>query len=169
MIDDLKLKEGIRKKFFELLAPEEERHILIVKRGESYFSIEFSYVKEVISPPPIKILPRSPSFIKGIFSHFGRILPVIEISEFIKVQKEDIKKVLCLLLSDGYYIGGIFINDYPVFKTITEEEVFPVEKERAENEFIKGIIKEKDRAIPIIDLPRIFETIRERIKLKDER
>jgi len=159
------IKSEIRKRLFKALGEEEEKYLVLAKRKKSFFAVPFEFVREVIPPPPIKTLPLSPPFLKGIISHLGRIIPILEISEFIKIDEPEMRRVMGFLISDGRYIAGILINEYPEFKKIEEEsEIFPAETPYKENTFLKGFVKEKETLIPILDIPLIFEEIRRRIK-----
>jgi len=159
------IKSEIRQRIFKALSEEDEKYLLIARRKKSFFAVPFEYVREVLPTPPVKILPLSPPFIKGIISRFGRMVPILEISEFIKVDQPEMRSVLTFLISDGYYSAGILINDYPEFKKIEDEnEIFPVETESEENLFLRGFLKEKESLIPILNIPLIFEEVRKRIK-----
>ncbi len=158
------IRSEIRSKLFKALE-EDEKFLIIAKRKNSFFAVPFEYARGVIPPPPIKTLPLSPTFIKGIISHLGKIIPILEISEFIKTEKPEMKRILTFLISDGYYSAGIFINEYPVFRRIeNEDELFPQEESSGESAFLSGFIKEKEVLIPILNPSSIFEEIRKRIK-----
>lgn len=160
----MELKEELRKRLAPFITVEEENYLVIVRRRRSLCGFEFQHVKEVVLPQPLKRLPFSPPFLKGIFSHLGTIVPVIELSEFLQVETPEMRKVLILLLSDGYYSAGIFINDYPVFKKIQPGDVFSVEIKKEENRFVKGFVKEGNEVIPVVNLSAIFEEIRRVIR-----
>lgn len=159
------IKGEIRSRLFRALGEGDEKYLLIARRKKSAFAIEFECVRGVIPTPPLKTIPFSPPFIKGIISHMGRIIPILEISEFIKVEQPEMKRIMTFLISDGYYNFGIFINDYPYFKKIEDEnEIFPVETRSEENAFLKGFIKENEGLLPILNISIICEEIRKRIK-----
>jgi purine-binding chemotaxis protein CheW len=159
------IKSEIRHRLFKALGDEDEKYLIIARRKKSFFAVPFEYVREVIPPPPIKLLPLSPPFLKGIISHFGRIVPILEISEFIKIDEPEMRRVMTFLVSDGHYIAGILINEYPEFKKIEDEgEIFPVQTESEENLFLRGFVKEGESLLPILDVPLIFEEVRKRIK-----
>ncbi len=71
--------------------------------GETY-GIEIGRVAEILLPRPVTPLPRAPSFVKGIASLRGSVLPVLDLSSWLGVPSSHagrVNRILVVREGDG--------------------------------------------------------------------
>lgn len=54
--------------------------LLILEAGGTRYGVSASRIVEVIPAPVLRSVPGSPSFVAGVFSYHGRVVPVLDLS-----------------------------------------------------------------------------------------
>lgn len=56
-----------------------ERQIVALQLADEVYGLDIDVIHTVITPQPITVVPKSPSFVKGVINLRGRVLPVIDL------------------------------------------------------------------------------------------
>ena len=79
------------------------------------FSINALKVREIVSIPEITGFPGSPSYIKGLISHRGDLVPAVSLGEFIHLNNVD-QPHLLIVVEYGNQLIGFLVKD--VFRVL---------------------------------------------------
>jgi purine-binding chemotaxis protein CheW len=132
--------------------------------GPEDFGADILMVQEIIRLPEVTPLPNAPAFILGVINLRGRILPVVDLRQRLKIpgkQPEiDRRKTRILIVEvDGHLTGFIVDAALGILKVPTSE-IEPTPDLLASSidaEFIRGVIKLPGRLVILLDFQRILK------------
>jgi purine-binding chemotaxis protein CheW len=143
----------------------ETTQYLTFKLADEIFAINVSQVREVLDITSITHVPRAPEFMRGVINVRGSVVPVVDLRKKFEMSKTEItvdsRIVVMELLLDGdqTILGAMADSVHDVIDLETENiEAPPKIGSRWRTEFIKGIGKDNDEFIIILDIERIFST-----------
>ncbi|OQY10394.1 MAG: hypothetical protein B6I28_01115 [Fusobacteriia bacterium 4572_132] len=126
---------------------------------DEYYAISILKVKEIIGMSKITKIPNLPNYIKGVINLRGEIVHLIDIREKFGIEKKEYNKftVIIIVETSNNLVG--FIVDKVL-------DVINIEKDKIQkvieiegmigNEYLKGMIKELDELIVIIDIEKLI-------------
>lgn len=140
----------------ESITIEDILEVLDFELSNRDFAIDVDFVEMVIERPDITYVPKAPYFIKGVMNLRGRIVPVIDLSNFLNIENTgDQSKVLVLKVKD-IEVGFLVNNVKEVIRIKKDFIDKPLNSEDV-NKKIKGIIKYNNRLIVYLDAEKIIE------------
>ncbi len=85
-LDQVELSKEIREEIQEIPSlpySEEESVVEVIsfKLGDEIYGVKIDYVREILKPLEITPVPRTPSYLKGVTSLRGEIIPVFDLKE----------------------------------------------------------------------------------------
>ncbi len=129
------------------------------------FALEVSQVREILDLTGITKVPRAPDFMRGVINVRGSGVPVIDLRmKFGMPQANstvDTRIIIMEITIEGktMVLGAIADSVNDVLELEPDQIEAPPEiGSRWRSEFIKGIGKQEDRFIIIIDVDRVFST-----------
>ena len=132
-------------------APEETAVIEIVtfRLGEENYSIETRFVREIVPPRNITVIPSVPAFVLGVMNLRGEILPIFDIREFLGLTEIGLKKegVIMVIGKDQVEFGMVADSTDEVREMLVTEVLDPPASGEGTG-FIRGVTKE---ALIILD------------------
>ncbi|WP_246556313.1 chemotaxis protein CheW [Desulfonema magnum] len=138
---------------------------LTFKLGDEVFALDVAQVREVLDLTTITKVPRTPDFMRGVINVRGSVVPVVDLRlKFGLSETEgtlDTRIVVMELSLDGEItvIGAIADSVHEVLEIGPDQiEKPPKIGSRWRTEFIKGIGKQDEQFIIILDIERIFST-----------
>ena len=156
--------------------------VLFEIEGEQ-FAINLYDTKEIILAGQIRKLPQSYEFVEGIYNYRGDIIHIINLSKKLKLHEyktihtnnnEDIygtdKKYIIIVTINKTNTGFLVdhIIDIATINTDLIEHLSPIFQTSVGIEYIKGIIKFKDRPRVLLDLSKILLEIEENLLEKEK-
>ncbi len=128
------------------------------------YAFEAGLVTEVVRLGPLTRLPAAPSFLPGVFTHRGEVLPVLDIGQMVGQGAIAIRSstraavVHCgpwkvAVISDG--LEGLVVIPRSNLEAPPAESVGMAE-------FLSGVARDKNGTIAVLDLPRLVEAARSR-------
>ena len=128
--------------------------------GTETYVVAIDQVKEIIRPRRITPVPRAPVFIKGILSHRGAIIPVLDLTtrlgfgvghhagtaRIVVVRKGS---GLCGILVDG--IGRV------IMLPTSAVEPAPVAPSGGNSEFVSGIARQRGQLMVLLNLDKVLD------------
>lgn len=137
---------------------------LMFSLGSIDFAVRLSEVSEIIRLAPIRKIPRVPPFIQGVVHMRGGIIIIVNLRVLLQIggrQKEKSKIIIFPMF--GRQIGFI-VDDVSRIIQRPPDEILappPVIMQGLDPECIKGVLKEGERNILIIDLKKSLSTFEE--------
>ena len=136
---------------------------LTFRLGEETFAFEVDNVREVLDLTDITRVPRTPDFLRGVINLRGAVVPVVDmrIKFGLPVQEDTVDT--CIIVAEIELDGEITVVGA---LSDSVKEVFQIDEAQIEpppslgmqlnTEFIKGMGKQGEEFIIILDVSRIF-------------
>ncbi|MFW5786133.1 MAG: chemotaxis protein CheW [bacterium] len=139
-----------------------ETYLTFTLAGETY-AVGVSQVKEVLEHTTITKVPRTIEFMKGVINLRGSVVPVIDLRLKFGMEEAEVTVDTSIIVmevsleGEAVVIGAIADSVEEVI-TLDESEIEPSPQigTRINNRFLKGIGKQGERFIIILDIDRLF-------------
>jgi purine-binding chemotaxis protein CheW len=108
------------------------------------YGLPIEYVVEIIGIQSITIVPKVPSYIKGIINLRGKIIPVIDVRlKFGKEPAEYNDRTCVIVIETGDISVGLIVDNVDEVLTIEDDDIAapPANRMGFENRYIMGIGK----------------------------
>jgi purine-binding chemotaxis protein CheW len=131
--------------------------------GEEVFALETGSVREVIELVPVTRIPKTPTFMRGVINLRGHAVPVVDLR--IKFDMPQVKDTVntCIIIVDvevegeNCHMGAIVDSVREVFEMGSDQINPPPRMGTAiRADFIKGMGKQNEEFIMILDIGRVF-------------
>lgn len=144
-------------------ADEKKIELLAFKLSNEEYVLDINRIKEIIRPVEITRVPRVPSYIKGIISLRGVIVPVynlknrlglLEANEF----SNDSQKRILIVNFDEELIG-IIVDAVTGVVKINEDIIEPTPQiiKGVDAEYLKGVARTNNRLLILLNLDRVLK------------
>ena len=136
-----------------------EIRILVFKLNGEYFATDIMEVERILGSIGTTKLPDSPSFLEGIIKYEEEVIPVINLSNkfgFNSCSVDSTNKVIVVKKELGKF--GVIVDDVNEVTTVNEEVIDYSSSVATiiSKKYIKGIIKEKQNLIILLDLNKVL-------------
>lgn len=131
--------------------------------GEEVFALETGSVREVIELVPVTRIPKTPPFMRGVINLRGHAVPVVDLR--IKFDMPQVKDTVntCIIIVDvevegeNSHMGAIVDSVREVFE-MSSDQINPPPRmgTSIRADFIKGMGKQNEEFIMILDIGRVF-------------
>ena len=143
----------------------EARQYLTFKLGDEVFALDVSQVREVLDLSTITKVPGAPPFMRGVINVRGSVVPVMDLKVkfgLTETTRSMDTRIIVMELNMDEEITVLSALADSVSE-VKEMEPGKIEKppkigSRWRTEFIKGIGKEGEQFIIILDIDRVFST-----------
>jgi purine-binding chemotaxis protein CheW len=131
--------------------------------SNEHFAVEVMKVIEILEVPKITVVPRSPSYLKGVINLRGNVLPVIDTR--IKFMMEPIELTIdtCIVVmeieieEEMVVIGALVDSVYEVIELQPDQiKQSPSIGSKYNPEFIEGVVNLEDHFIMLINIGKVF-------------
>ncbi|SMB81810.1 purine-binding chemotaxis protein CheW [Desulfonispora thiosulfatigenes DSM 11270] len=134
--------------------------IVVFGLGKEQYALDIQYIQEIVSLQETTKIPNMPDYIEGVVNFRGRIIPVIDLAKKFNFDIKDQDDSARLIVLE-------FIKNKPIaIKTDYVNEVLTIDDANIENppkldeqekeHCVKGIIKNDDRLIILLDHSKII-------------
>jgi len=137
----------------------EKKQILVFRVADEELGLDISCVYEVLRPPEIYPLFKTPDFIEGVINLRGHIIALIDLRKRLHakpIKEEPNKKIIICRINKS--IIGLTVNSLKEIIALSAEDIKPmpeVVSMQMETDVLSGIAKVGERIIPILDLEHI--------------
>lgn len=144
----------------DLFETKGEEHVVFSIRDE-WFSINLRDIKEVLLKPQITMVPGVHPFVSGVMNWHGSIVSVIDLSSFLELENPEGGKWVVVTEFDGSRIG-LMLGSEAELRQIRREEIETIEVESPKkwDPFTRGILWGRERIISILDVKRMFDSMK---------
>jgi len=131
--------------------------------GEEVFALETGSVREVIELVPVTRIPKTPPFMRGVINLRGHAVPVVDLR--IKFDMPQVRDTVntCIIIVDvevegeNCHMGAIVDSVREVFE-MGSDQINPPPRmgTSIRADFIKGMGKQNEEFIMILDIGKVF-------------
>lgn len=128
------------------------------------YAFEAPLVTEVVRLGPLTRLPAAPSFLPGVFTHRGEVLPVLDIGQLVGQPSVPIRaSTRAALVHCGPWKLAVVSESVEGLLTIPRKDLEPPPAESTGvAEFLQAVARDAHGPVAILDLPRLVEAARAR-------
>jgi purine-binding chemotaxis protein CheW len=131
--------------------------------GKEIFALDIGTVREVLELTSITKIPRTPEFMRGVINLRGHAVPVVDMRLKLGMSKSEDTVDTCIIIVeiefDGEFtvMGALVDSVREVFEMMPESiEAAPKMGAAINAEYIKGMGRQNEQFIIIIDINKIF-------------
>jgi len=131
--------------------------------GEEVFALETGSVREVIELVPVTRIPKTPPFMRGVINLRGHAVPVVDLRIKFDMPKVADTVNTCIIIVDvevegeNCFMGAIVDSVREVFE-MTSDQINPPPRmgTSIRADFIRGMGKQNEEFIMILDIDKVF-------------
>lgn len=128
------------------------------------YGFEAPLVIEVVRLGPLTRLPAAPSFLPGVFTHRGEVLPVLDIGQLVGQSPLPIRpSTRAAIVACGPWKVAVVSEGVEGLVSVARRTIEPPPAESTGvAEFMTAVARDREGPIAILDLPRLVEAARNR-------
>lgn len=141
----------------------EEGKYLTFALGEEEFGIGILKVKEIIGMMPIRPIPKTPEFVKGVINLRGKVIPVIDLRRRFLLAHKAYDDRTCIIVvevqdSSSKTSLGVVVDSVNEVANIKQDQVeaTPSFGVSLDTQFIMGMAKVGDAVRILLDIDRVL-------------
>jgi purine-binding chemotaxis protein CheW len=132
---------------------------LCFKVSDEVYGIDIMDIKELIKPREVTEVPRAPSFVSGVISLRGVIIPIIDMLDRLGLAREtDTGRERVIVVKQGESFCGLLVDEIiQVVRVVRNDiEAAPTVLEGIDRDFVTGIGRAAGRMIILLNLGNII-------------
>ncbi len=133
---------------------------LCFRVSDEIYGINIMQIKEIIKPREVTEVPRSPSFVSGVISLRGIIIPILDMSDRLGLRRGAVTgRERVVVVRYGEAFTGLLVDEVIQVVRIAKNslEPAPAVLEEINREFVAGIGRSEDRMIILLNLDTITD------------
>ena len=133
--------------------------VLLFSIDNKIYGIEIQYVTEIIGVQQITVVPRVPTYIKGVINIRGKVIPVMSVRNRFGIEERDFDERTCIIVVNfnGVAVGIIVDRVKEVFNARPKQiSNTPDFKNVNKNRFIRYIINANDEVKLLLDIKTLI-------------
>ncbi len=131
--------------------------------GDEIFALETGSVREVIELVPVTRIPKTPPFMRGVINLRGHAVPVVDLRIKFEMPTTEDTVNTCIIIVDvevegeNCHMGAIVDSVREVFE-MTSDQINPPPRmgTSVKADFIRGMGKQNEEFIMILDIGKVF-------------
>lgn len=131
--------------------------------GAELFALDISFVREILDDKNITTIPNMPDYLRGVLNVRGHPVPVVDLRLKFGMSKTEITTDTCVIITEvetdeGSVVMGALADSVEEVIELQPEAVDPPPRmgTAVDTQFIKGMGKQDDRFIIILNIDRVF-------------
>jgi purine-binding chemotaxis protein CheW len=141
----------------------ETTQYLTFKLAEEVFAVDVANIREILDLTSVTKVPQAPEFMRGVINLRGSVVPVVDMRLKFGMSKAESTVNTCIIVmemvldSETTVIGALADSVREVLE-LQPEQIQPAPKigTKSNTEFIKGMGKDNERFIIILDVDKVF-------------
>ena len=138
---------------------------MCIRDSNEVFALDITKVREVLDFTTITKVPRTPEFMRGVINLRGSVVPVVDLRIKFGLTKTEKTVNTCIIITEVTVdnettVLGALADSVQEVLDLSPEQIEPAPKigTKLNTEFIKGMGKQNDRFIIILDIDKVFST-----------
>jgi purine-binding chemotaxis protein CheW len=143
----------------------ETTQYLTFKLEDEVFALDISKVREVLDFTTITKVPRTPQFMRGVINLRGSVVPVVDLRLKFGMSKTEKTVNTCIIITEVTMdeettVLGALADSVQEVMDLDPDRIEPTPKigTKLRTDFIKGMGKQNDRFILLLDIDKVFST-----------
>ncbi|HMA92228.1 MAG TPA: chemotaxis protein CheW [Polyangiaceae bacterium] len=100
------------------------REFLAISLASQLYGVELTQIREILSPPPLTVVPRAARYVLGICSVRGQLTTVVELNRLLSLPEGGATRRARILLSECRgEVVGFFVDEVRQVIRLSEGEV----------------------------------------------
>jgi purine-binding chemotaxis protein CheW len=131
--------------------------------GDETFSLDIARVREVLDYTIITRVPRTPNYVKGVINLRGSVVPVVDLRLKFGMPTLSVSVNTCIIIVEAVVQGdsvvlGLLVDSVQEVIELDRGNIQPAPRigTKLDTGFIKGIGRQDDRFIIILNIDRVF-------------
>ncbi len=139
---------------------EDFEEFLCFRVSDEIYGINIMQIKEIIKPREVTEVPRAPSFVSGVISLRGVIIPILDMPDRLGLRRgATTGRERVVVVRHGEAFTGLLVDEVIQVVRIVKNSVEPAPAvlEEINREFVAGIGRSEDRMIILLNLDTIAD------------
>lgn len=139
---------------------EDYEEFLCIRVSNEIYGINIMKIKEIIKPREVTEVPRTPSFVSGVVSLRGVIIPILDMNDRLGLVRESATgRERVVVVRHGDDFTGLLVNEVIQVVRIPKDkfESAPAVLEGINRDFVSGIGRADNRMIILLNLDTIAD------------
>ena len=143
----------------------ETTQYLTFKLDDEVFALDIFKVREVLDFTTVTKVPRTPEFMRGVINLRGSVVPVVDLRLKFGMTKTEKTVNTCIIIvevkvDDETTILGALADSVQEVMDLEPDHIEPAPKigTKLRTDFIKGMGKQNDRFVIILNIDKVFST-----------
>ena len=128
--------------------------------GDGVYAVPLRQVREIVGLPPITPLPNTPSFLRGVISLRGAIIPVVDLREQLELPVAPYTKFTVAIIVEAVgAVVGLIVDSALDVVSLDErqrEALPPNFAPHVRAEFLAGLAQSGKQTLILLDVERIL-------------
>ena len=144
-------------------AMEDSTQCLTFLLGDESFALEIGRVREVLDYTIITRVPRMPEYMQGVINLRGSVVPVVDLRLRFGMPPVSVSVNTCIIIVEAavngeFVVLGLLADSVQEVIELERGSVQPAPRigTRLDTGFIRGIGRQEDRFIIMLDIDRVF-------------
>jgi purine-binding chemotaxis protein CheW len=138
------------------------RELIAFRIGEQEFCVDIMSVREIRGWTPATVLPKSPTFVRGVINLRGAILPIVDLAARLGfAPPEPTVRHVIMVTQVGQQVVGLLVDAVSDILSVTDAAIQPtpdVASDMAKT-FVRGVLAIEGRMISLIALDAVLPTL----------
>ncbi len=128
------------------------------------YAFEAALVSEVVRLAPLTRLPAAPSFLPGVFTHRGEVVPVLDVAQLAGQSAIPIRAgTRAAIIHCGQWKVALIAEAVEGLIAISKDHLEPPPSESGGvAEFLSAVGRDERGTVAVMDLPRLVQAARAR-------
>lgn len=132
-----------------------EEQLVLFRLGNEIYGISITQVKEIILYKEATKIPNTPSYMEGIISLRGKVIPVVSLAIKLEMNEAKGTEKRALIVETGNKDVGILVDDVTEVIRL-QESAIELPPTTTSNKYVRGIGKVDDRLLILLDVDELF-------------
>lgn len=132
-----------------------EEQLVLFRLGKEIYGISITQVKEIILYKEATKIPNTPSYMEGIISLRGKVIPVVSLAIKLEMNEAKGTEKRALIVETGNKDVGILVDDVTEVIRL-QESAIELPPTTTSNKYVRGIGKVDDRLLILLDVDELF-------------
>lgn len=132
-----------------------EEQLVLFRLGKEIYGISITQVKEIILYKEATKIPNTHSYMEGIISLRGKVIPVVSLAIKLEMNEAKGTEKRALIVETGNKDVGILVDDVTEVIRL-QESAIELPPTTTSNKYVRGIGKVDDRLLILLDVDELF-------------
>jgi len=134
------------------------REFLSITLGGQAYAVALTQIREILTPPPLTVVPRAPEYVVGVCSVRGQLVTVIDLKTRLRIWASEGAHRYRILLSESHgETLGYLVDEVRQVVRLLDEQVEPAAAALGGDvaEHVVGIGRQGGEVLVLLDLARL--------------